>query len=147
MLWIAFELLSLTYKAQPLMTMPLKLVCCELLSNYYLWHIKHSLNALSYSSLLLWIAFELLSLTYKAQQGYQNHFLLVRCELLSNYYLWHIKHSSPVRGIITSWLWIAFELLSLTYKAQRIFGIPAIYNRCELLSNYYLWHIKHSIWH
>ena len=169
-LWIAFELLSLTYEQQPIVKIEDGQISCELLSNYYLWHTSNSTWRTAWRGSTLWIAFELLSLTYEQQLNVFCHNLINCCELLSNYYLWHTSNSKiefvsqfilvvncfritifDIRATAKRngprWmkpLWIAFELLSLTYEQQRAVCASIKASCCELLSNYYLWHTSNS---
>ena len=117
---------------------------CDSLSNYYLWPIEYSRMKRKKMTKRLWFAFELLSLTYWIQ--FPMHYLLkeLRCDSLSNYYLWPIEYSFNVALILRLWLWFAFELLSLTYWIQSYAIFLWSTTCCDSLSNYYLWPIEYS---
>ena len=119
----------------------------------------------------MWFAFNLLSLTYWKQHWPTIPLLLLRCDLLSIYYLWHtennhrqdgyllltvvicfqsiifdiLKTTRPSSGESTSMLWFAFNLLSLTYWKQHYFLNGQLVNGCDLLSIYYLWHTENNV--
>ena len=196
LLWFAFNLLSLTYWKQHANQDAYDKQSCDLLSIYYLWHtennkkykmhfrllvvicfqsiifdiLKTTIGLKGITVLLLWFAFNLLSLTYWKQHWPTIPLLLLRCDLLSIYYLWHtennhrqdgyllltvvicfqsiifdiLKTTRPSSGESTSMLWFAFNLLSLTYWKQLHVVSSRLFRCCDLLSIYYLWHTENN---
>ena len=163
MLWFAFNLLSLTYWKQRSTSNNKATYCCDLLSIYYLWHTENnhiSLFRLPYKVVicfqsiifdilkttweqiwkcccLLWFAFNLLSLTYWKQPGYDLSFSIrVIFDILKT----TMSHSPFTKRS----LWFAFNLLSLTYWKQHWNNLLQSLFRCDLLSIYYLWHTENN---
>ena len=144
LLWFAFKFVSLTYQTHFCDNDPNGLVGCDLLLNLYLWHIKHTAMWLAQFLTVLWFAFKFVSLTYQTHSFFLCLFYILRCDLLLNLYLWHIKHTliySKVNGI---WLWFAFKFVSLTYQTHSPKNLLHSQTCCDLLLNLYLWHIKHT---
>ena len=118
---------------------------CGLLSIYYLWHTENNGYAKRLLYILLWFAFNLLSLTYWKQRINILLLPLISCDLLSIYYLWHTENNGGwcllIRCVVVICfqsiifdilkttqfagrfnivlLWFAFNLLSLTYWKQQ----------------------------
>ena len=138
---------------------------------FYLWHTAHSCFLGSCRTVRLWFAFNVLSLTYRTQQLMGFPPRLVRCDLLSMFYLWHTAHSChyahhgsysvvicfqcfifdiPHTAVdtqtpVSSPLWFAFNVLSLTYRTQQFRDTSQPFFSCDLLSMFYLWHTAHSV--
>ena len=143
---------------------------CGLLSIYYLWHTENNGYAKRLLYILLWFAFNLLSLTYWKQRINILFLPLISCDLLSIYYLWHTENNGGwcllIRCVVVICfqsiifdilkttqfagrfnivlLWFAFNLLSLTYWKQRSSRIRTCKACCDLLSIYYLWHTENN---
>ena len=64
--------------------------------------------------------------------------------MLSIYYLWHTENNHKIRLEISTRLWFAFNLLSLTYWKQRKTIEDKMREGCDLLSIYYLWHTENN---
>ena len=116
-------------------------LCCDSLSNLYLWHIKYSFFPYRYNWWLVVIRFQIciFDILNTADQFVFDAGLC--CDSLSNLYLWHIKYSTDrgrPRGLYVvirfqicifdilntagsetakppSPLWFAFKFVSLTY--------------------------------
>ena len=67
-----------------------------------------------------------------------------RCDSLSNLYLWHIKYSTKWGNADADVVVIRFQICIFDIlNTANVF--PAIeIERCDSLSNLYLWHIKYS---
>ena len=119
LLWFAFKIVSLTYRKQQSGECPQSNRGCDLLSKLYLWHIEN--NAKPFLLLMLvvvicfqncifdiskttrtfslialpslWFAFKIVSLTYRKQLIIIHFRGLIRCDLLSKLYLWHIENN------------------------------------------------------
>ena len=116
-------------------------LCCDSLSNLYLWHIKYSFFPYRYNWWLVVIRFQIciFDILNTADQFVFDAGLC--CDSLSNLYLWHIKYSTRreisqavlvvIRFQICIFdilntamarssraiegLWFAFKFVSLTY--------------------------------
>ena len=163
-LWFAFILLSLSYWKQPLPTSPRWMLCCDLLSFYYLcrtgnnrnrgytaistvvicFHftifvvLETTWNPNTYGHRTLWFAFILLSLSYWKQLPTYKNVNDKRCDLLSFYYLCRTGNNSDDTTHVWRALWFAFILLSLSYWKQRLLWLLRAIAGCDLLSFYYL---------
>ena len=91
-LWFAFKIVSLTYQTHHKCIRLVRRLCCDLLLNLYLWHIKHILLYGKTHIRTLWFAFKFVSLTYQTHPWSHRESRLTSCDLLLNLYLWHIKH-------------------------------------------------------
>ena len=87
-LWIAFEFISLTRFQQDKRSLTNNQNSCELLLNLYLWQDSNREIRNEYILLLLWIAFEFISLTRFQQDSNYPAVFFGSCELLLNLYLW-----------------------------------------------------------
>ena len=114
---------------------------CDSLSNLYLWHIKYSWLKTKRGLPLVVIRFQICIFDILNTAVEYDTFSVIRCDSLSNLYLWHIKYSahseifrSPavvIRFQICIFdilntadtvhfhkgrkLWFAFKFVSLTY--------------------------------
>ena len=86
-LWIAFKFVSLSYDKQHYYDSIVHSIRCELLSNLYLCPMTNNLLLPILHTIMLWISFKFVSLSYDKQQGGQRGRQGARCELLSNLYL------------------------------------------------------------
>ena len=127
LLWFVFKILSLTYQKQLLEKEHVRDLGCDLLSKFYLWHIRNSESgsfnlgfpvvicfqnfifdisetavvAMYHSVPKLWFAFKILSLTYQKQPGNESLKQFVSCDLLSKFYLWHIRNSEQKATLLS----------------------------------------------
>ena len=93
---------------------------------------------------LLWIGFKFVSLTYQKQFLREKIIPSVRCELVSNLYLWRIRNNCIVLFLCSYMLWIGFKFVSLTYQKQYLHSVEHSRKCCELVSNLYLWRIRNN---
>ena len=116
-----------------------------MLSFYYLWHIRNSQSRwrLIWSYVVNCFHFTIFDISETVNLAGSASSKC--CELLSFYYLWHIRNSLVSGVACVSSLWIAFILLSLTYQKQFVDSQEHREHGCELLSFYYLWHIRNSV--
>ncbi len=170
LLWFAFKILSLTYQKQYSVCTPYCVFSCDLLSKFYLWHIRNSnpltslwelrvvicfqnfifdisetvAHRLHIQRFLLWFAFKILSLTYQKQFVTSTFLHIFRCDLLSKFYLWHIRNSWIHLHNPWSEVVICFQNfifdISETVQVQWLSSGGC----CDLLSKFYLWHIRNS---
>ena len=120
-------------------------MCCDLLSNLYLWHIKYSHEGRGggYNGVVICFQICIFDILNTAVLEWKNH--TTGCDLLSNLYLWHIKYSSwpcramPFRVVICFQICI-FDILNTANVVAEAAAVS-----CDLLSNLYLWHIKYSV--
>ena len=170
LLWIAFELVSSSYWKQLHTQKCRKRLSCELLSNLYLRHIENNTFAayictgrvvncfrtcifvilkttakkLMITSIMLWIAFELVSSSYWKQRvkQKQNDMKVVNCFRTC---IFVILKTTKTLFWGRKWeLWIAFELVSSSYWKQQLRTKMLNAVSCELLSNLYLRHIENN---
>ena len=116
-------------------------LCCDSLSNLYLWHIKYSLAISSLDRFQVVIRFQICIFDILNTAHGFKPYTQVGCDSLSNLYLWHIKYSNKqfyndanevvIRFQICIFdilntaylrkpqdnvkLWFAFKFVSLTY--------------------------------
>ena len=90
------------------------------------------------TSVVLWFAFILLSLSYWKQLYRVPPPPPTRCDLLSFYYLCRTGNNELLQSVAASLLWFAFILLSLSYWKQPYRVIGRDLESCDLLSFYYL---------
>ena len=93
-LWIGFKFVSLTYQKQSIFFIFFTTYRCELVSNLYLWRIRNNKFRATKATLSLWIGFKFVSLTYQKQSCFVYATKIMRCELVSNLYLWRIRNNS-----------------------------------------------------
>ena len=119
----------------------IRLISCDSLSNLYLWHIKYSEDYRIEPGLSVVIRFQICIFDILNTAGGSRGLGRMRCDSLSNLYLWHIKYSTSsmnlkaVKVVIRfqicifdilntafkNWyeqpfgLWFAFKFVSLTY--------------------------------
>ena len=117
------------------------IICCDSLSNLYLWHIKYSYFSHIATKYSIVIRFQICIFDILNTALYLDSIISVSCDSLSNLYLWHIKYSTltmlssrcwvvirfqicifdilnTASGVATrrySRLWFAFKFVSLTY--------------------------------
>ena len=189
-LWFAFILLSLSYWKQPASPLPAGEDGCDLLSFYYLCRTGNNspnreeppptvvicfhftifvvLETTPWwrcpTSVQLWFAFILLSLSYWKQPVAYGLQLIYSCDLLSFYYLCRTGNNTRRRNAVLHHvvicfhftifvvletthrrhfsrahsLWFAFILLSLSYWKQLTAWHASSVLCCDLLSFYYL---------
>ena len=143
-MWFAFNILSLTYRSQQYKVVVIAeavVICFQ----YFIFDIPLTTQTeRDYLVVLLWFAFNILSLTYRSQLKQKIIALLEGCDLLSIFYLWHTAHNKCFKISIVelvvicfqyfifdiplttmrnslhslSLLWFAFNILSLTYRSQ-----------------------------
>ena len=115
--------------------------CCDSLSNLYLWHIKYSKHLYHRACTYVVIRFQICIFDILNTATWHITRCTVRCDSLSNLYLWHIKYSgllllyprvpvvirfqicifdilnTAIRGktVPACMLWFAFKFVSLTY--------------------------------
>ena len=114
------------------------IACCDLLSFYYLCRTGNNDNYVSYTFVLLWFAFILLSLSYWKQLVTTKYTTQTSCDLLSFYYLCRTGNNPPASTTDLGRLWFAFILLSLSYWKQHCPSTIKSISCCDLLSFYYL---------
>ena len=116
-------------------------LCCDSLSNLYLWHIKYSFFPYRYNWWLVVIRFQICIFDILNTASKRHRYGKHCCDSLSNLYLWHIKYSeaypncrmpsvvirfqicifdilntaSPLIFATAHSLWFAFKFVSLTY--------------------------------
>ena len=169
-MWFAFRIVSLTWLLQLLASFSFSAMGCDLLSELYLWLDYYSfelVNAVTFDVVIcfqncifdliitarwrrrpykrqLWFAFRIVSLTWLLQPRLRNWMVCIRCDLLSELYLWldyyscRLKLSINARVVICFqncifdliitagnpwipielWLWFAFRIVSLTWLLQ-----------------------------
>ena len=118
-LWFAFNLLSLTYWKQHERQIVMHRYCCDLLSIYYLWHTENNLLQMNSERYIVVICFQ--SIIFDI-----------------------LKTTMLVIDELSSLLWFAFNLLSLTYWKQHNWWDRVSAICCDLLSIYYLWHTENN---
>ena len=104
-----FQIVSLTYWAQLACKAFSTRKCCELLSDCIFDLLSTTLNALLAEAIMLWIAFRL--------------------------YLWPTEHNYDPWGVSRKRVVNCFQIVSLTYWAQRKVPARAAPICCELLSD------------
>ena len=119
LLWFAFRIISLNYWIQRALVVICLILCCDLLSELYLWTIEYSVFRFGSKKQLVVICF-------------QNYIF----ELLNTAILEQSTNSDS--------LWFAFRIISLNYWIQQSFVILVFISRCDLLSELYLWTIEYS---
>ena len=102
------------------MDVVLNVESCDSLSNLYLWHIKYSYPSYWTKNYKVVIRFQICIFDILNTAEAERLEDELRCDSLSNLYLWHIKYSSYCMEC---------------YENQS----------CDSLSNLYLWHIKYSV--
>ena len=119
-------------------------VSCDLLSNLYLWTIGNNFHTVNYYHARVVICFQICTFEPLETTKYFNTLSLMRCDLLSNLYLWTIgnnrRQSCPMRYP----LWFAFKFVPLNHWKQRTLLNHSMTGRCDLLSNLYLWTIGNN---
>ena len=95
-LWFAFKFVSLTYEIQPSSLVKTLGLCCDSLSNLYLWHIKYSCCLFKEAERLVVIRFQICIFDILNTANLATQLPKVRCDSLSNLYLWHIKYSISI---------------------------------------------------
>ena len=90
-------------------------ICCDSLSNLYLWHIKYSDEVKRVSKMFVVIRFQICIFDILNTAPITAWSCHDGCDSLSNLYLWHIKYSSFARVLCFERLWFAFKFVSLTY--------------------------------
>ena len=117
------------------------IICCDSLSNLYLWHIKYSYFSHIATKYSIVIRFQICIFDILNTALYLDSIISVSCDSLSNLYLWHIKYSvwrcdttlltvvirfqicifdilntaTATVGNTDNELWFAFKFVSLTY--------------------------------
>ena len=144
MLWIGFKFVSLTYQKQCKGCGNMLAICCELVSNLYLWHIRNNAGRrrtrrryvvnwfqicifdisetigtmMGWTALQLWIGFKFVSLTYQKQSANIKKLI----ETVVNWFQICIFDISETIFCLSvrcvPWLWIGFKFVSLTYQKQ-----------------------------
>ena len=109
---------------------------CFQICIFVLWQTTYS--GLARSSVLLWIAFKFVSLSYDKQHERTRMLgrLVVNCFQICIFVLW--QTTLGFRQFSDCLLWIAFKFVSLSYDKQRKSSGYATASGCELLSNLYL---------
>jgi len=138
-LWFTFEFLSLIKFFQWFGHTSSYTVCCDLLSNFYLWLSSFNIVGLIGSPPMLWFTFEFLSLIKFFQYSWVLFIPAIGCDLLSNFYLWLSSFNGDWPTDRRWELWFTFEFLSLIKFFQYWdLEYEALWC-CDLLSNFYLW--------
>ena len=136
MLWFTFKFVSLNHwKQQNWFNSPIY-ICCDLLSNLYLWTIGNNIPAdtaepipvVIYFQICifeplettdpcaqpawsrLWFTFKFVSLNHWKQPAGEEEIPVLRCDLLSNLYLWTIGNNSCPFIILTQTVVIYFQI-------------------------------------
>ena len=195
-LWFTFKFVSLNHWKQPRAEIVSKTRRCDLLSNLYLWTIGNNRNQGGYRRYivviyfqicifeplettnspgffgiqLLWFTFKFVSLNHWKQLCSWGFLYSIRCDLLSNLYLWTIGNNTTSKSriwepvviyfqicifeplettsttslILTTTLWFTFKFVSLNHWKQQCHWRPADCCGCDLLSNLYLWTIGNN---
>ena len=120
------------------------LFSCDSLSNLYLWHIKYSSEASEYKGKPVVIRFQICIFDILNTALATGDTGNLRCDSLSNLYLWHIKYSEAQIPHADTYVVIRFQICIFdilnTAKQAWILACAG----CDSLSNLYLWHIKYS---
>ena len=119
-------------------------LCCDSLSNLYLWHIKYSPFSTNLLISLVVIRFQICIFDILNTAPYINNQSNYRCDSLSNLYLWHIKYSAQTGHYITLLVVIRFQICIFDILNTADMEVNEIMEGCDSLSNLYLWHIKYS---
>ena len=150
-LWFAFILLSLSYQEQQPHPFIYIMIRCDLLSFYYLCRTRNNhAMPLPYST-PLWFAFILLSLSYQEQQARSTSSSLIRCDLLSFYYLCRTRNNASKYRPFSSSVVICFHFTIFVVPGTTGLTGETTESRCDLLSFYYLCRTRNnsmpeSIW-
>ena len=72
--------------------------------------------------------------------------IYLRCDSLSNLYLWHIKYSGVVHWYADFRVVIRFQICIFDILNTANLSATQGTKGCDSLSNLYLWHIKYSLW-
>ena len=117
---------------------------CDSLSNLYLWHIKYSESSANINTNPVVIRFQIC--IFDILNTARSALTLTgrSCDSLSNLYLWHIKYSTQKGTQIRLNVVIRFQICIFDILNTAIKNIFSNSERCDSLSNLYLWHIKYS---
>jgi len=167
MLWIAYNFLSLQGSLQFRKRLTIIRLRCELLTIFYLYKVLCSLKIFYDCAILLWIAYNFLSLQGSLQYTWTNICCCWRCELLTIFYLYKVLCSplpysfnlSQVVNCLQFFiftrffavqkgknreeflLWIAYNFLSLQGSLQSSSEKLNEKFCCELLTIFYLYKV------
>ena len=119
-------------------------ISCDSLSNLYLWHIKYSSTQTEKMVSWVVIRFQICIFDILNTATVYSSDKKVRCDSLSNLYLWHIKYSNFRYGrkgnkVVIRFQICIFDILNTARSKDRNSRAG-----CDSLSNLYLWHIKYS---
>ena len=143
-LWFTFKFVSLNHWKQPACPVIRSFLCCDLLSNLYLWTIGNNQNKRICRAAPLWFTFKFVSLNHWKQLPALEAVPALRCDLLSNLYLWTIGNNAHICLISLALLWFTFKFVSLNHWKQQHQETRFFSSRCDLLSNLYLWTIGNN---
>ena len=169
-LWFTFKFVSLNHWKQPSQNRWLWKLCCDLLSNLYLWTIGNNKNASDNAVLevviyfqicifeplettllskasrlhLLWFTFKFVSLNHWKQR----HIITGGRSCVVIYFQICIFEPLETTKIVIFqslyMLWFTFKFVSLNHWKQHFLYISDLYCSCDLLSNLYLWTIGNN---
>jgi len=167
LLWIAYNFLSLQGSLQFCNTNVVLCISCELLTIFYLYKVLCSSCICINWSILLWIAYNFLSLQGSLQSIANGNADTLGCELLTIFYLYKVLCSNItneplvifvvnclqffiftrffavdfVAAVLKRWLWIAYNFLSLQGSLQFVTVTIWPFVCCELLTIFYLYKV------
>jgi len=169
LLWFAYKFVSLTYQTHRFTSftgLPVVVIClqirifdisntpgsspaasgtsCDLLTNSYLWHIKHTYERVLREYLIVVICLQIrifdISNTPKSMQMTPRRLLWFAYKFVSLTYQTHLGAHRNREVIVVICLQIRIFDISNTPRA----GGNQYERCCDLLTNSYLWHIKHT---
>ena len=83
---------------------------CDSLSNLYLWHIKYSIPLKILFKHIVVIRFQICIFDILNTANINLIPVFIRCDSLSNLYLWHIKYSHAARSALSVHVVIRFQI-------------------------------------
>ena len=147
MLWIALNYVSLKSWIQRPHLLFRRLSSCELLWIMYLWKVEYNKVSKVWSSSLLWIA-----LNYVSLKSWIQHVVIwsqerLCCELLWIMYLWKVEYNPQCfrkicGNVVNCFELCIFEKLNTTTSSQK-----RSRRSCELLWIMYLWKVEYNKYH
>ena len=128
-LWFAFKFVPLNHWKQHKGKFVEFFLCCDLLSNLYLWTIGNNTKKLSNRFITLWFAFKFVPLNHWKQHENTAILNTIRCDLLSNLYLWTIGNNKIDTGCIPTLVVICFQIctfepLETTHEEKKSYYFP-----------------------
>ena len=106
-------------------------ICCDSLSNLYLWHIKYSVEYFNIKCCRVVIRFQICIFDILNTAVILTKIEATSCDSLSNLYLWHIKYSEEWENLKKDGVVIRFQIC--------IFDILNTASRCSARTRRQLW--------